>query len=107
MSRLHNWISMLKLMKPLIIIMTMRKLISTKYLVANTHIQRRRCYGLVDGVDNILDFPVESQVYDGSTVVLKAGNSDFVKTKHVDRIKSSFPNYTLVAVRTYAPRSGK
>jgi len=54
---------------------------------------------IVDGMKNILDFPVGNQIYNGPTVVLKAGNSDFVKTKHVDRIKTLFPNYRLATVR--------
>ena len=54
---------------------------------------------LVDGVINVLDFPVENQVYIGPTLVVKAENSNFVRTKHVDRIKSLFPNYRLATVR--------
>jgi esterase len=32
-------------------------------------------------------------------LILKAGKSDFVKTKHVDAIKRLFPVYTLATLR--------
>ena len=54
---------------------------------------------MVEGIVNILSFSSEDMLYHGPTVVLKAGKSDFVRTKHVDTIKTLFPNYRLVTVR--------
>jgi pimeloyl-ACP methyl ester carboxylesterase len=55
---------------------------------------------LHSSISNILDFPsADIKQFGGPTLVLKAGNSDFVKTKHVPSIQNLFPRYTLATLR--------
>lgn len=53
---------------------------------------------LYDGISSILGF-TRNNTYNGPTVVIKAGNSDFVKTKHVNSIQNLFPDYRLVSIK--------
>jgi esterase len=54
---------------------------------------------LCSSLSNILDFPNFESQYTRPTLVLKAGKSDFVKTKHVEAIQKHFPVYTLATLR--------
>ena len=53
---------------------------------------------LVDGIPSILSFPTQN-TFNGPTVVVKAGNSNFVKSRHVEPIKRLFPDYRIVTIR--------
>ena len=50
------------------------------------------------GISSILGF-TRNNTFSGPTVVIKAGNSDFVKTKHVTSIQKLFPDYRLVSIK--------
>lgn len=54
---------------------------------------------LCSSLPKILDFPKFESQYTKPTLILKAGKSDFVKTKHVEAIQKRFPVYTLATLR--------
>lgn len=59
---------------------------------------------LYQGLEPILNFDLgikESETYPftGPTLLMKAGKSDFVRTKHIDSIKLLFPSYVMCTIR--------
>ena len=54
---------------------------------------------LYDNISSVLSFN-PSSTFSGPTVIVKAGSSDFVKTKHVSAIKAVFPDYRFVMIST-------